>query len=155
MQSDGILIGLVNLVTFRPFPVRALQEALTQARDVVVIDRSLDTGMGGPLASNIAIALRGLAHAPRMHSVVAGLGGRPVTKASLHRVFRQAAIQPWDGPHFLDLNERVIAREIHRKAKARRSGPSAENVLRILEIERASHQQAEVISSKEQRDEGR
>jgi hypothetical protein len=35
-------------------------------------------------------------------------------------------------PHFLDLNERVIAREIHRKGKARRSGPSAENVLKLL-----------------------
>ncbi len=142
MRAEGILIGLVSLVTFRPFPARALQEALTQAKTIIVIDKSLDTGMGGPLASNIAIALRNLAHAPQMQSVIVGLGGRPVTKTALHRVFRQAVIQPWEGPHFLDLNERVIAREIHRKGKARRSGPSAENVLKLLERERAEKRDA-------------
>ncbi|MDE2383458.1 MAG: pyruvate ferredoxin oxidoreductase [Alphaproteobacteria bacterium] len=136
MRSEGLSIGLVSLVTFRPFPTRALQQALTQAKDVIVIDKSLDTGMGGPLASNIALALRDLAHAPKMHSVIVGLGGRPVTKAALHRVFRQAMIQPWEGSHFLDLNDRVIAREIHRRGKARRSGPAAENILKILESER-------------------
>jgi pyruvate ferredoxin oxidoreductase alpha subunit len=136
MRAEGVSIGLVSLVTFRPFPTRALQQVLTQANDVIVIDKSLDTGMGGPLASNIALALRDLAHAPKMHSVIVGLGGRPVTKVSLHRVFRQAMIQPWEGPHFLDLNDRVIAREIHRRGKARRSGPAAENILKILELER-------------------
>jgi pyruvate ferredoxin oxidoreductase alpha subunit len=61
MRADGILIGLVSLITFRPFPTRALQEALSHAKDVIVIDKALDAGMGGPLASNIAIALRNLA----------------------------------------------------------------------------------------------
>jgi pyruvate ferredoxin oxidoreductase alpha subunit len=103
---------------------------------VIVIDKALDVGMGGPLASNIAIALRDAPHAPAMHSAIVGLGGRPVLKASLHRLFRQATIQPWEGPHFLDLNDRVIAREIHRRGKERRSGPSAEAILKQLEFER-------------------
>ena len=111
MRADGIAIGLVTLVAFRPFPAEALREALARARDVVVIDRAVDVGMGGPLASNIAIALRDLPDPPAMHSAIVGLGGRPIPKASLHRLFRQAAIQPWEGPHFLDLNERVVARE--------------------------------------------
>jgi pyruvate ferredoxin oxidoreductase alpha subunit len=142
MRADGIAIGVVTLVTFRPLPTRALQEALAHARNVVVIDRSLDVGMGGPLASNIAIALRQLPDPPAMHSVIAGLGGRPVTKASLHRTFRQAMVQPWEGPLFLDLNERVVARELHRRGKARRSGPAAENILKILERERAEKTKA-------------
>lgn len=136
MRAEGLSIGLVSLVTFRPFPAKALQEALAHARDVLVIDKALDPGMGGPLASNVDIALRGVADAPALHSAIAGLGGRPVTKASLHRLFRQAMVQPWEGPHFLDLNERVIAREIHRRGKGRRTGPSAEAVLKQLERER-------------------
>jgi pyruvate ferredoxin oxidoreductase alpha subunit len=92
--------------------------------------------MGGPLASNVAIALRELADPPAMHSAIVGLGGRPVPKASLHRLFRQAAIQPWEGPHFLDLNERVAASEIHRRGKTRRAGPAAEGILKKLEQER-------------------
>jgi len=140
MRADGIAIGLMTLVAFRPFPADALREALARARDVVVIDRAIDVGMGGPLASNIAIALRELPDPPAMHSAIVGLGGRPTSKASLHRLFRQAAIQPWEGPHFLDLNERVVARELHRRGKTRRVGPAAEGVLRQLERERVARQ---------------
>ena len=109
---------------------------MARARDVIVLDRAVDVGMGGPLASNVAIALRELADPPAMHSAIVGLGGRPVPKASLHRLFRQAAIQPWEGPHFLDLNERVAASEIHRRGKTRRAGPAAEGILKELEQER-------------------
>jgi len=136
MREEGLRIGLVTLVTFRPFPTHALQKALAHASDIVVIDRSVDVGMGGPLASNVDLSLRNLASAPDIHSAIVGLGGRAVTKSSLHRLFRQALIQPWEGPHFLDLNEKVIAREIHRRGKARRSGPAAENILKHLERER-------------------
>jgi pyruvate ferredoxin oxidoreductase alpha subunit len=137
MRADGVSIGLVTLVTFRPFPTAALQQALAGAKHVLVIDRSLDPGMGGPLASNVDLALRNLAAPPAIHSAIAGLGGRPITKASLHRLFRQALEAPWEGPHFLDLNERVIGRELHRRGKTRRAGPAAENILKIIEAERA------------------
>jgi pyruvate ferredoxin oxidoreductase alpha subunit len=143
MRAEDLSVGLVSLVTFRPFPMRALQEALARAKDVLVIDKALDAGMGGPLASNVDLAIRNLADPPRLHSAIVGLGGRPVTKASLHRMFRQAMIQPWEGPHFLDLNERVIAREIHRRGKARRAGPAAENILKIIEKERDERLKAE------------
>ena len=136
MRADGLAIGLVTLVAFRPFPIQALRQALAHARDVIIIDRAVDVGMGGPLASNVAIALRALPDPPAMHSTIAGLGGRPIPKASLHRLFRQAAIQPWDGPHFLDLNERVAANEIHRRGKTRRAGPAAEGILKQVEEER-------------------
>jgi pyruvate ferredoxin oxidoreductase alpha subunit len=136
MRADGLLIGLVTLVAFRPFPTETLRAVLARATDVVVIDRAIDIGMGGPLASNIAIALRELPHPPKMHSAIVGLGGRPAPRASLIRLFRQAAIQPWEGPHFLDLNERVVGHEIHRRGKARRAGPAAEGILIELERER-------------------
>ena len=136
MRADGMAIGLVTLVAFRPFPSEALRAALARATDVVVIDRAIDVGMGGPLASNVAIALRELPDPPAMHSAIVGLGGRPVSKASLIRLFRQAAVQPWEGPHFLDLNERVVGRELHRRGKTRRVGPAAEGLLKELEKER-------------------
>jgi pyruvate ferredoxin oxidoreductase alpha subunit len=136
MRADGIAIGLVTLIAFRPFPADALSHALARARDVIVLDRAIDPGMGGPLASNVSIALHALADPPILHSAIVGLGGRPVPKTSLHRLFRQATIQPWEGPHFLDLNERVIAREIHRRSKTRRSGPAAEGILKEVEKER-------------------
>jgi pyruvate ferredoxin oxidoreductase alpha subunit len=132
MRADGLSVGLVTLVAFRPFPTAALREKLVRARNVVVIEKSLAVGMGGPLANNVDLALRNVAGAPQVHSVIAGLGGRPITKASLHRVLRGAFIQPWEGSHFLDLNEKIVAKELHYVRKVRRSGPTAENLLRRL-----------------------
>jgi pyruvate ferredoxin oxidoreductase alpha subunit len=132
MRADGLRIGLVTLVSFRPFPTAALREKLVRARNVVVVEKSLAVGMGGPLANNVDLALRNVAGAPQVHSVIAGLGGRPITRASLHRVLRGAFVQQWEGSHFLDLNEEIVAKELHYVRKVRRSGPTAENLLRRL-----------------------
>ncbi len=132
MRGEDIPIGLVTLVSYRPFPIDALQKILEGAREVVVIDKSVSVGMGGPLANNVGVALRNLPRRPRLHAVVAGLGGRPITRQSLHRLFRQAATEPWEGTNFLDLNERIVGREIHRAGKKRRAGPTAEAILRYL-----------------------
>ena len=132
MREEGIRIGLVTIVSYRPFPVDALRKELAGAQDVVVVEKSISVGLGGPLADNVDGALRNLPRAPRLHSAVAGLGGRPITKESLDRLFRRASVQPWEGTHFLDLNERVVGREIHRTGKMRRTGPTAENILRQI-----------------------
>jgi pyruvate ferredoxin oxidoreductase alpha subunit len=132
MRADGVRIGLVTLIAFRPFPAAALREHLVRAKNVVVVEKSIAVGMGGPLANNIDLALRNAAGAPQVHSVIAGLGGRPITRASLHKLFRRALVQPWEGAHFLDLDEKLVAKELHRARKVRRSGPTAENILRQL-----------------------
>ena len=67
-----------------------------------------------------------------------GLGGRAGPEGFAHPAFRQAATQPWEGPHFLDLNERVVGHELHRRKKARRVGPAAEGILKELEKERVA-----------------
>jgi pyruvate ferredoxin oxidoreductase alpha subunit len=135
MREEGDKIGLVTLVAYRPFPVEALRDALASARDVVVVEKSISVGMGGPLANDVDMALRNLPLPPRLHSAVAGLGGRPITRASLRRLFRQAVEQPWESTHFLDLNERIVGREIHHARKTRRSGSTAENLLKQLAAE--------------------
>ena len=132
LRADGLPIGLVTLVSFRPFPTEALRDVLIRAKHVVVVEKSFAVGMGGQLANNVGLALRNTAAAPRVHSVVAGLGGRAITRPSLERVFRQAWVQPWEGAHFLDLNHDIVAKELHRVRKVRRSGPTAENILRHL-----------------------
>jgi pyruvate ferredoxin oxidoreductase alpha subunit len=132
MRHDGFPIGLVTLVAFRPFPVQALREALVGCKHVVVVEKSFAIGMGGQLANNVDLALRNTAGAPQVHSAVAGLGGRTITRRSLHRLFRQASVQPWEGMHFLDLNQDIVAKELHHVRKVRRSGPTAENLLRHL-----------------------
>jgi len=132
MRANGIRIGLVTLVAFRPFPVEQLRKVLVGRKKVVVVEKSLAVGMGGQLALHVDLALRNVAGAPQVLSAVAGLGGRPITRPALHRLFHRALVQPWDGTHFLDLNEESVAKELHYVRKVRRSGPTAENILRRL-----------------------
>ena len=47
-------------------------------------------------------------------------------------------MQPWQGPHFLDLNERVVGHELDRRNKTRRVGPAAEGILKELEKQRVA-----------------
>jgi pyruvate ferredoxin oxidoreductase alpha subunit len=132
MRAEGFPIGLVTIVSYRPFPTQALREVLVHAKHVIVVEKSFAVGIGGQLANNVDLALRNTAGAPQVHAAIVGLGGRPITRPSLHRLFRQALVQPWEGAHFLDLNHEIVAKELHYVRKVRRSGPTAENILRRL-----------------------
>jgi pyruvate ferredoxin oxidoreductase alpha subunit len=128
MREAGARIGSLSICSFRPFPLDALREALRNARRVVVLEKSLAVGFGGMVATNVKMALPA-EHGP-VYTVIAGLGGRPITKRSLHGLFRAAIGDALDEVHFLDLDRATVDREIARAASVRRSGPTAENILR-------------------------
>ena len=87
-------------------------------------------GFGGVLSTDVAMALSGLP--VHVATVVAGLGGRIITKTSLRGVFETAARGDLERLTFLDLNEKLVEHELERIAQRRESGPSAENMLRDL-----------------------
>jgi pyruvate ferredoxin oxidoreductase alpha subunit len=128
MQAAGAAIGSVDLCTFRPFPAAAVRAALHGAERVIVVEKNLALGMGGVLASHVRMALRG--EPTGVHTVVAGLGGRAITRASLARAFAAARAGTLEELHMLDLDWRIIEREVARSSERRRSGPTASNVLR-------------------------
>ena len=128
MREAGMKAGAVKIVSFRPFPLAALRAALEGAARIVVLEKDLALGLGGIVASNVRMALRGLP--TPVYTVIAGLGGRAITKASLGRAFADAHADKIEDPHFLDLDWPVIDRELARAEEMRRSGPVAENILR-------------------------
>jgi pyruvate ferredoxin oxidoreductase alpha subunit len=130
MSRDGDLIGCVSLATFRPFPLSALRDAIAGAKRIVCVEKSLAPGLGGIVASNVRMALRG--RGQPVYTVIAGLGGRPITRASLRDVFERAEKGELDDLTFLDLDWRVINEQLVRARDVRHSGPIAENVLRAL-----------------------
>jgi pyruvate ferredoxin oxidoreductase alpha subunit len=65
-------------------------------------------------------------------TVVAGLGGRAITKASLHKLLLDAIADKLEQLTFLDLNWDIVNRVLEREKSQRRSGPVAESVLRDI-----------------------
>ena len=65
----------------------------------------------------------------QVQTVIAGLGGRAITKASLRRCFENGT-EISSEPVFLDLKRELIQRHLEREMRVRRIGPTAENILR-------------------------
>ncbi|HEY7934167.1 MAG TPA: transketolase C-terminal domain-containing protein [Solirubrobacteraceae bacterium] len=128
LREQGMKIGAVGITSFRPFPMDAIRAALDHARRVVVLEKALAVGIGGIVSANVRMALAGI----QLHgyTVIAGLGGRPITTASLHRLFNDAAVDELEPLTFLDMDWDVVNRELERMGASRSSGPHAENILR-------------------------
>ena len=128
LRRDGIRIGVLGIQSYRPFPLAAVRAALQGAKRVVVLEKSFCVGLGGVVSTDVRLALSGLAlHG---YTVVAGLGGRAITQASLERVLREAIADRLEPLTFLDLDWRIVNRQLERETLVRRSGPIAENLLR-------------------------
>jgi len=129
-RQAGSRIGALGITSFRPFPGDAVRRALAGASRVVVVEKAFSVGFGGVLSTDVAMALSGLPVS--VSTVVAGLGGRPITKTSLQAVFAVALHDESERLTFLDLKTELVERELERMALRRRSGPSAENLLRDI-----------------------
>ena len=90
MRAAGEPIGLVKLRLFRPFPVQALRVALAGVPDVIVLDRNHSPGLGGILHQELKAALYGMDAAPRVHGLLAGVGGVNVSPEAMAAMVRGA-----------------------------------------------------------------
>jgi pyruvate ferredoxin oxidoreductase alpha subunit len=132
MRDAGEKIGAVTLRSFRPFPAAALRAAVGHAKRVIIFEKCLAVGIGGIVSNNVRMALSDNDLAS--YSVIGGLGGRPVTRDSLRKLFAAGVADQLDPTHFLDLQHDVVNRQIERSSTGHRPGPDAENILRDIGI---------------------
>jgi pyruvate ferredoxin oxidoreductase alpha subunit len=121
---------VLTICSFRPFPLDAVRAALQGAKRVVVVEKTLAVGLGGVVSDGVRKALSGVAL--KGYTVIAGLGGRPITKSSILGLIERARRDELEPLNFLDLNWDIVHRELERGRQQRRAGPSAENILRAL-----------------------
>ncbi len=128
LREEGVKIGALAIKSFRPFPLEEVRAALAGAKRVVVLEKALAVGIGGIVSANVRTALSGIdLHG---YTVIAGLGGRPITRRSLRALFEQAIEDRLEPLTFLDLDRERVEAELERMAGGGRSGPHAENILR-------------------------
>ncbi len=133
LREEGLKIGVLGIRSFRPFPLAAVRAALEHVERFIVLEKAFSPGLGGVLATDVRMALSGMSRqGVRGHTVIAGLGGRAITQASLTRMLRDALADKLQPLTFLDLDQRIVDRQLAREASVRRSGPVAENLLRDL-----------------------
>ena len=126
-ELDGD-VGVLSLTMFRPFPYAEVRAALSGAERVIVLERSFSPGAGGVVSTDVRAALVG--SDVQLSTVIAGLGGRAVSKASLRQMLADLDAGRLGALSFLDLRRDVVEREIERMSRSRDTGPHALSILR-------------------------
>jgi pyruvate ferredoxin oxidoreductase alpha subunit len=103
LRADGVPVGALGITTFRPFPADAVRAALRPGQRVLVLERAFPAGAGGVVTADVRAALSGV-DCP-ITTVVAGLGGRPVTRESLRQILLEP---PVEATTFLDLDTNLV-----------------------------------------------
>lgn len=103
LREEGIAAGMLKVRLFRPLPADALREALAGVPCAIVLDRNYSPGTGGVLHQELKSVLFGMANAPRVHGVLAGVGGVNVSPARIRRLvaeYRDRAAE--NGPVWME-----------------------------------------------------
>ncbi len=130
LREEGQKIGVLGITSYRPFPIAAIREATAHVKRVVVIEKCMAVGIGGIVTRDVRSAVQN--RPQTVYAVVAGLGGRAITRASLRKLLLDAVQDKLEQLTFLDLDWDIVNRVLAREQAQRRSGPVAEGILRDI-----------------------
>jgi len=89
LRTMGYRVGVVGLRSYRPFPAKELGSALAHASGVTVMEKDVSYGYEGAVAVDLKGALFNEGLRPKLHSHVAGLGGRDIMPDEIVEVVRR------------------------------------------------------------------
>ncbi len=111
MRKKGKKVGVLRIISYRPFPYAEVIQALKNVSQVAVLDKAVSLGALPPLAVEIKAAFCGKKKAPvAISSFVAGLGGRDITPDSVREVFRKLTPKEVN-QEFIDLKPELLKEE--------------------------------------------
>ena len=109
-QSDE-KIGVIGIKSFRPFPYEELNSAISGAKRVIVLEKAFQTGVGGIVTEDVRKSIGD----QELLTLIAGLGGRPITIASLAQYLKRALSGAAQEFEFLDLNKELADLELAKE----------------------------------------
>ena len=90
LRLEGEPVGLIEVRSFRPFPVKELRAALRGLTRVAVLDRADSPGGAPPLFAEVAVAGNGAD--VELRSYVYGLGGRDLHPEDVKTIFHDELV---------------------------------------------------------------
>ncbi|MEI6133721.1 MAG: transketolase C-terminal domain-containing protein [Desulfomonile sp.] len=91
MREQGEKVGLVKLRLWRPLPVDDIKNAISGAKNLLVLDRAVSFGAAnGPVTTEIQSIMYHEKERPNIYNVIAGLGGRDVTPEDIIKMLETA-----------------------------------------------------------------
>jgi len=91
-REAGEKVGLIKIKTFRPFPLKAVLNALSKINALGVVDRSVSFGWnGGPVFQEMASAMYHMDKRIPAVNFIAGLAGADITLDDFSRIIETTA----------------------------------------------------------------
>ena len=87
LRKKGEKVGLVKIVTYRPFPRDALKKALKDAKKIAVLEKAVSPGGNGPVFDEICSLLYESKSGAEAKNFIVGLGGRDVKLDHIQKIF--------------------------------------------------------------------
>jgi len=106
LRDDGLKIGVMGVQMYRPFPEKAIVDALSGKTCVIVFEKALSYGNQGALYADIKSALYSRQNKPIVHNYILGLGGREIKTEHLVNALTESCRSPHtigDTPRWLGL----------------------------------------------------
>lgn len=100
LKIDGFKVGLIKIISFRPFPYVAIKRILRDKISVGVIDRS--AGLGAQLGPLCLEVVASVGVVKNLYNFVIGLGGRDVTEKTIEKIIKI----------FVNKKEDIVSRKI-------------------------------------------
>ena len=107
LRERGQKVGVVKLVSYRPFPREALIEALSGVEKLLVFEKAVSLGGVGILAADLRSSLHRMKDAPEISSFIVGLGGKDITPDTIRKAVEMAGAGYVDG-HYMELDEESL-----------------------------------------------
>lgn len=106
-REKGQKIGLLKIVTYRPFPKQAIADSLAKAKYIGVVDKNISLGSDGALYSEVKSAL---AADKNISGFIAGLGGRDITIETVENII-ESTKNKTGSCTFVDINKDLLWEE--------------------------------------------
>lgn len=111
LRNKGKKVGLLKIVTYRPFPYQQVYDVLKNIPKVAVVEKAVSLGAWGPLYSEIKSLFFNKKKKPQtISSFIAGLGGRDITRDSIKEVLRLLGAKE-KTCEFIDLKPELLKEE--------------------------------------------
>lgn len=89
LRLKGKKVGLLKIITYRPFPAEDIYKALKNIPKIAVLEKAVSLGSYSPLLSEVRSGFSGRKNNPVISGFVIGLGGRDITIDSIKEVFKR------------------------------------------------------------------
>jgi len=104
-------IGLLRVISYRPFPKERIRKALKGAKRVVVLEKAISLGSEGPLYTEVRSLLD--TDTTAISGFIAGLGGRDITFETLDEMMNVVKESPGERCRFLGVDSSLLKEEFY------------------------------------------